>query len=160
MLKSLGLLFGCLWLCLLYAPAIKKDGIFFAAQGNSKASMIDARDIAEAAVMALTEDGHEGKKYKISGGETISNLDVAKALSEATGKSVRYVAVSDDDAKNAMLAMGMPAWMVDGMTELNQIMVKGWLAGIEKDFEGLLGHKPRTFRQFAQDFRSAFVQPQ
>ena len=119
--------------------------------------MVDARDIAAAAVVALTESGHEGKKYKITGAEAISNLDISDALSDATGRSVRYVPVFDVDAKKAMLGMGMPPWIVEGMTELNQAMVKSWLAGIEKGFELFLGRKLRTFRQFARDFRSAFV---
>lgn len=143
--------------CFFYADSVKKDGKFYAAQANSKASLVDTRDIAEAAVVALTEMGHEGKKYKLTGGEALSNFDIAKTLSEATGKPVEYVAVSDDDARQSMTGMGMPAWMVNGMEELNQIMVKGWLEGITPDFERLTGRKPRTFRNFAQDFRAAFV---
>lgn len=142
---------------LFYAGSIKKDGKFYSAQGDAKASLVDARDIADAAVIALTENGHDGKKYKITGGEAISNFDIAKALSEATGASIEYVPVSDHAAKQSMLGMGMPGWMVDGMMELNQIMVRGWLAGIEPGFEELMGRKPRTIRQFAQDFRTAFV---
>lgn len=142
---------------LLYTNSIKKDGKFYAAQADARASLVDARDIAEAAVIALTESGHDGKKYKITGGEPISNGDIAEVLSDVTGKPVQYVAISDDDAKKAMLGMGMPPWMVDGMTELNQITARGWLAGVETDFERIAGHKPRSFRQFAQDFRADFI---
>jgi len=142
---------------LLYANSIKKEQRFYAAQGDSKASLVDARDIADAAVLVLAEPRHTGKKYKITGGEAISNIDIANTLSEVIGKPVQYVSVSDDDAEKAMQGIGMPPWMVEGMTELNHIMVQGWLAGIETDFEKLLGRKPRTFRQFAQDFRAAFV---
>jgi len=56
-----------------------------------------------------------------------------------------------------MLGTGMPPWMVDGMTEVNQIMAKGWLANVEPDIEELLGRKPRTIRQFTQDFGFAFL---
>jgi uncharacterized protein YbjT (DUF2867 family) len=142
-----------------YADSIKSDGKFYAPVGNAKASFVDSRDIADVAVLALTERGHIGKKYKITGGEAVSNSDVAEAISEATGKTVLYIAVSEDDARKAMLGMGMPPWMADGMTELNQIMAKGWLANVEPDLENLLGRKPRTLCHFAQDFRFAFLSP-
>lgn len=142
---------------LLYANSVKNDGVFFAAQADAKASFIDTRDIAAAAAICLTERGHTGKKYKLTGGEAVSNWGIAAALSESTGKPVRYVPVSEDDAQKAMLGVGMPPWMAVGMGELNQIVAKGWLAGVEPDLENLLGRKPRTFRQFAQDFRSVFV---
>lgn len=70
---------------------------------------------------------------------------------------MQYVAVSDDDARLDMAGMGMPAWMVNGMAELNQIMVSGWQEGITPGFERLTGRRPRTFQSFAQDFRTTFV---
>jgi uncharacterized protein YbjT (DUF2867 family) len=139
------------------AGTIKKEGKFYAPLGNSKTSLVDARDIAEAAVAALTEPGHHGKKYKITGGEAISAAEIAQTISAAIGKPVQYVAVSLSDARASMLGSGMPLWMVDGMSELYDISAQGWLAGIEPDFEHLVGRKPRTFRQFAEDFRSQFV---
>jgi nucleoside-diphosphate-sugar epimerase len=120
-------------------------------------SLVDARDIADAAVVVLTELGHESQKYRITGGEGISSQESAMALSEALAKPVEYVAVSNDQAKNAMAGMGMPAWMVDGFLELYQLAVDGWLSAVIPDLEKLLGRKPRTFRQLSQDFRAAFV---
>ncbi len=51
----------------------------------------------------------------------------------------------------------MPDWMVDGFSELNQILANGWMAAVDTDFERVTGRKPRTFSQFARDFRSTFV---
>ncbi len=142
---------------LLYSDSIKKDGKFYAPLADSKTALIDTRDIAAAAVLALTEPGHDGKTYKLTGGEALSSGEIAAILSDVTGKPVQYVAISQDDARKSMLEMGMPSWMAEGMTELNQIAARGWLAGIEPDLERLLGRKQRSFRQFAQDYRAVFV---
>jgi len=142
-----------------FAESIKKQGKFYAPLADSRMSLVDARDIADAAVVVLTEPGHEFKKYKITGGEAISSQESALALSEALAKPVEYVAVSRDQAMSAMADMGMPAWMVDGFLELYRIAVDGWLSAVIPDLEKLLRRKPRTFRQFAQDFRAAFVSP-
>jgi len=140
-----------------FAESIKKQGKFYAPLADSRMSLVDARDIADAAVVVLTEPGHEFKKYKITGGEAISSQESALALSEALAKPVEYVAVSSDQAMSAMADMGMPEWMVDGFLELYQIAVDGWLSAVIPDLEKLLGRKPRTFRQFSQDFRAAFA---
>lgn len=142
---------------LLFAETIKREGRFYAPVGYAKACYVDTRDIADVAVLALAETGHTGKKYRITGGEAISNFDVAELLSRAAGITVQYVPVSDEAARQAMEAMGVPGWMVDGFSELNHILAKGWMAGVETDFESVTGRKPRTFGQFARDFRSAFV---
>jgi uncharacterized protein YbjT (DUF2867 family) len=140
-----------------FADSIKKQGKFHAPLANSRMSLVDARDIADAAVVVLTEPGHESKKYKITGGEAISSQESAMALSEVLAIPVEYVAVSNDQAKSAMAGMGMPVWMVDGFLELYQLAADGWLSAVIPDLEKLLGRKPRTFRQFSQDFRAAFV---
>jgi uncharacterized protein YbjT (DUF2867 family) len=140
-----------------FVHSIKKQGKFYAPLADSRMSLVDARDIADAAVVALTEPGHDSKKYKVTGGEAISSAETARALSEAIAKPVEYVAVSSADAKNAMAGMGMPLWMINGFLELYQLAVDGWLPAVIPDLERLLGRKPRTFQQFAQDFREAFV---
>ena len=140
-----------------FADSIKKQGKFYAPLANSRMSLVDARDIADAAVVVLTEPGHESKKYKITGGEAISSQESAMALSEVLAIPVEYVAVSNDQAKGAMAGMGMPVWMVDGFLELYQLAADDWLSAVIPDLEKLLGLKPRTFRQFSQDFRAAFV---
>jgi hypothetical protein len=56
-----------------------------------------------------------------------------------------------------MAGMSMPAWMVDGFLELYRLAVDGRLSAVIPDLEKLVGRKPRTFRQFSEDFRAAFV---
>ena len=75
---------------------------------EARIASIDVGDIAEVAATALTQPGHEGKIYPLTGPEALTMGEVAEKLSAATGKPIRYINVSPEEAKNANLANGMP----------------------------------------------------
>jgi uncharacterized protein YbjT (DUF2867 family) len=66
---------------------------FFGAVGHARVSVIDVRDIAAAAAAALTEQGHEGKTYDLTGPEALSHRDMAGKLSEARARRIEFVDV-------------------------------------------------------------------
>ena len=90
------------------AQTVASEGVVYAAMKNGKLGMIDVRDIADVAVKVLTEDGHEGKTYTLTGPASISFHDVAAALSKALGKQVTYVNVQLDAARQGFISMGLP----------------------------------------------------
>ena len=118
--------------------------------------MIDIRDIAEAAHAVLTTEGHEGKTYVLTGPESISFHDVARALSGALGKEVSYVDVPPEAGKEAMMGMGLPEWIVDGFMELMAEFADNWGDRTTANVETLTGHAARSIDQFAADFRTVF----
>lgn len=132
------------------------SGKIYMPLGEGKVSYIDTRDVAEAAIKALTEDGHEGKAYTLTGAEALSGKEVAATLSTATGKDIQFVDVSDDAARDSMKGYGMPVWAVDAMMELYNLSRAGYTSGIALETEQLLGHKPKSFQQFAADHKTAF----
>ncbi len=67
---------------LMTARTVASEGRIYQPFGNGRLGMIDARDIGEVAAKVLTEDGHEGKAYTLTGPAAISFYDVAQALSE------------------------------------------------------------------------------
>jgi uncharacterized protein YbjT (DUF2867 family) len=75
---------------------------------DGKLGMIDARGIGEVAAKVLTEEGHEGKTYTLTGPASISFYEVAEVLSEVLGKEVSYINIPLDAAKKAMLSKGIP----------------------------------------------------
>ena len=75
------------------AQTIASDGVVYMPFKDGNLGMIDVRDIADVAVSVLTEDGHEGKTYNLTGPESISFHDVAAGLSKVLGKHVDYVNV-------------------------------------------------------------------
>jgi uncharacterized protein YbjT (DUF2867 family) len=118
--------------------------------------MVDVRDIAAVAVKALTEPGHMGKKYVVTGPEAISYGQIAEKLSAATGKPVKYVNVPPEDAKKSMLGMGMPAWLVDALLELYGVVRGGYGATVTKVVEQVTGKPPRSFEAFAREHAAVF----
>jgi uncharacterized protein YbjT (DUF2867 family) len=74
---------------------------------------------------------------------------VADALSAATGKSIRYVNVAPDDAKNAQLAAGVPPYLADALAELFAERRKGKEAQVSPVAQTLLGRRPTSFAEFA-----------
>ena len=139
------------------AETIRAEGAFYLPAGEAKINHIDVRDIARIAVRALTTPGHAGKAYNLSGPRAISYAEAAAILSEVLGKPVRYVAVSDEAAKSAMLDAGAPKIYADHLIELNQYFRAGGAAGISPTVKDLTGRDPIAFEQFARDHAQMFA---
>jgi uncharacterized protein YbjT (DUF2867 family) len=130
-------------------PSILAKGALFLPMENAKIASIDVGDIAEVAATVLTSSGHEGKTYPLTGPEALGMAEVADALSAATGKSIRYVNVAPDDAKNAQLAAGVPPYLADALAELFAERRKGKEAQVSPVAQTLLGRRPTSFAEFA-----------
>lgn len=141
---------------LMYGEAIRNSGEFYMPLGDGKVSWIDARDIAAVAATALTTPGHENRVYPVTGPEALSGAELAAILSETAGHTVSYVPISLDQAKQAMMAMGMTEALADAMNEVNAFAPAGHLAGVLDTVEKVTGRPARTFRQFAQEYAAAF----
>jgi uncharacterized protein YbjT (DUF2867 family) len=139
-----------------FADTINNQGAFYCPAGEGKMGMVDVRDIAAVAVAALTQPGHMGRKYVVTGPEAISYTQIAEKLSAAIGRPVRYVNVTPDEAKQSMLQVGMPAWLVDALLELYGVVRGGYGAVVTKAVEQVTGKKPRSFDEFARDHAAAF----
>ena len=137
------------------APTVKEQGAIYFDWGEGKAGMTDVRDIVDSALGVLTDDDgrFDGQSYVLTGPEAIGFADVASYIGEAIGKDVQYVPVPHDAAKEAMLGMGFPEWIVDGFVELAIGFENNFANTTTDGVEKLAGHAPRSFKQFALDFR-------
>lgn len=140
-----------------YADTIKNQNAFYAPLGDGKISLVDARDIAAVAVAALTEDAHAGKKYVVTGGESLSNQDIAEIFTDVLGREIKYFDAPDDTARRQMIDSKMPAWMVDAVMELNQIGKAGYVAEVSPTVAAVTGRQPRTFRRFVEENKLSFA---
>ena len=110
------------------------------------------RDIAAIAVKALTEPGHEGKEYTLTGPADISYLDAAAIMSEVSGRQIRLVDVPPDTARQGMIAAHMPEWMIEVILELNAWAKASQGGEITTTVKDVLGRPAHTFREFARDY--------
>lgn len=138
------------------AGSIRGQGAFYLPLGDARQSLVDVRDIALVAAEVLTGAGHEGQIYELTGPESLSYHDVAATLSRVLGKPVRYVPVSPEAAKEAMLKAGMAEWNAAAVTDLYRVFATGAYARTTDTVARLLGRPPRSFEQFARDHADAF----
>jgi uncharacterized protein YbjT (DUF2867 family) len=141
---------------LMFAPTVAAQGKIYQPFKDGKLGMIDARDIGEVAAKVLTEEGHEGKVYTLTGPAAISFYDVAEALSEVVGKEVSYIDVSLEKAKEAMLNKGIPEWRADALNEYAKAHSEGYSDFTTDGFERLTGHPATPYKKFVSDFEQRF----
>ena len=137
------------------APMIA-EGNLYAPMKDGRISLVDARDIAAVAAATLTEPGHEGKTYDITGPEALSYADIAEKLSEVIGKKVTYVDISPEVARKNMLDMGFPEWLADDFKVLYEVFSAGYAAEVSPVVAEVANKEPITFGQFAQDYAGVF----
>jgi len=139
------------------AETINNDNVIYWDMLEGRLGMIDVRDIAEAAFTVITNEGHEGKSYILTGPEAISFNDIAKIFSKVLDKEIKYVKVPGDAAFQAMTGMGIPEWIAKGYVELSEGFSENFANSTTKNVEILTGHPARSFEQFAADFAQVFM---
>ena len=138
------------------AGTIKNQGAFYLPLKEGCQSLVDVRDIAAVALKALTDEGHAGQTYELTGPESLSYHDVAAILTRVLGKPVRYVDVPPEAARESMIQAGSPEWNARAVVELLVTFATGSAARRTDVIERLTGHRPISFEQFATDHAAAF----
>jgi uncharacterized protein YbjT (DUF2867 family) len=138
-------------------PSIASDGMIYMPYKDGKLSLVDIRDVAEAGALVLTNEGHNGKSYVLTGPASISFYEVAAGLSSALEKEVNYVNVPLEAARESMLAMGLEEWFAGAFLEYMENFSNGGGDFVADDFEKLTGHAPHTFDSYARDFAQYFT---
>jgi len=107
-------------------------------------------DLAEAAAVVLTEPGHEGKVYELSGDEVWGYPDLAAVAGEVFGREIVYQTLTEDEQRARLKAAGVPDFVIDLAVGVD-INVRDGIFGIDSgDLSRLIGHPTRTLAQVAQ----------
>jgi uncharacterized protein YbjT (DUF2867 family) len=139
-----------------FRPSIVAEGRFYAAAGDAKISAVDVRDIAAVAAAALTESGHEGRTYDITGPEALTHGEMAEYFSQALERRVEFVDIPPDVMRQALIGFGFPTWQADGLIEDYAHYRRGEASAVASGVQDATGHAPRSFVQFAHDYAPAF----
>lgn len=116
--------------------------------GNIAEPIIDIDDIADVAVAALTEEGHQGALYEVTGPRLMTFAQMADELAEATGRPIQYIPISFEDF-HASLAQAVDSQIADVFTAIARETLDGRNAQFTDGVEQALGRKPRDFSAFA-----------
>lgn len=127
-------------------------GVIRRPAGDARMPFVDVRDTAAVTVKALTQTGHDGRAYVVTGPEALNHTEIAALLSEATGKRFVYEDVPLELYRQALLAGGASDYYADLITRLFAAVRGGDVGAISDDVRRVLGRPAIPFRQFAHDF--------
>ncbi len=119
--------------------------------GATPEPFVDVDDIADVAIAALSEPGHAGEVYEVTGPRLMTFADVASELSQATGRTIDYVQVPHDAFVNAVQDSGAPrdvVWMLD---YLFCTVLDGRNAYLTDGVQRALGRGPKDFAHYARE---------
>lgn len=116
--------------------------------GDAREPFVDADDITDVAVAALTEDGHVGEVYELTSPRLHSLTDIAAELSRATGRTITYVPVTIEEYAMTAAEHGVPVELVEFLSYLFG-QVFGNNAYTSDGVRRALGREPRDFTTFA-----------
>ncbi|MFF1611731.1 NAD(P)H-binding protein [Amycolatopsis sp. NPDC058278] len=134
-----------------FARALRETGELYAGSGDSLVGFTDTRDLADAAVTVLTEDGHDGRGYAITGPEALTFGEMAALLAEASGRPIRHRDATPAEHRAHFARSGHPEAWVEHMLHLFALVRAGVFAPVTDDFRRLTGKAPRTPAAYADE---------
>ena len=141
---------------LMAARNVAERGVMELALADGRMGIIDARDVSDFAAHVLTNTGHEGKTYTITGPAAVPMHEVAAAISAAIDRAVKYVPITLDDQRQWLLQMGIDEWTANLLWDYSAAFSANWGNLVTDDFQRVTGKAPRSIAQFAKDFAGAF----
>lgn len=118
--------------------------------GDTLEPFIDADDIADVAVAALTEPGHAGELYEVTGPRLMTFADVSTELSEATNREITYTDIPHETFIAGVAESGAPEQVVSLLDYLFGEILDGRNASVTNDVERALGRPAKDFSAFAR----------
>ncbi len=145
----------CAWFAQNFSEAFLADAIdagelHFPAE-RVREPFVDVEDVADVATTALTEYGHEGRLYELTGPRLLTFEQAVGEIAHATGRDIAYVPVSVPDFTSAM--NGEPAEVVELVTYLVTEVLDGRNERLANGVREALGREPRDFAEYAEGLR-------
>jgi len=148
---------GFMQVYLLEAPTVIQDGALYLALADTKLNPVDLADVGKVGFRLLRDGGHEGERLAMTGPEALTMTEVADRISTAIGKRVRYVPVSREIRRQALLASGLPSWLADALDmQVKERLTGGPESHVDLTTHRVFGIEPTSFLEFARRNAEAF----
>ncbi|MFE4578784.1 NAD(P)H-binding protein [Streptomyces chartreusis] len=141
---------------LAWADAVREGTPAPNPMGEGKQGVVDPRDVAEVAVRTLLEPGHTGRTYTLTGPETIGASGQAAVLGEILGRPVTLLSLTVDQRREQLLGAGLGVDYADSLMAGARFIEEGGNAVVTDDVPEVLGRPARSYREWAEDHRTAF----
>jgi uncharacterized protein YbjT (DUF2867 family) len=143
-----------------WIPTIRDGAYVLDPVGPGRFAPIDPADIAAVGAVVLTQDGHEGKEYALTGDEVLTVAEQVQIIAEAIGREIEIrETTTSAQAVRSRFPDGAPQALVDAITEAFLLMRADTVGFRTDTVERLLGRRPRTFRDWCARNADAFRQP-
>jgi uncharacterized protein YbjT (DUF2867 family) len=126
------------------------SGVVALPAGDTPEPFVDADDIADVAVEALTDDRHVGELYELTGPRLLAFDQAIAEISAATGREIRYEPISPEEHAEAAIQHGVPPEVVELLTYLFTTVLDGRNARLADGVQRALGREPGDFSEFAR----------
>ncbi len=123
--------------------------------GDVPEPFVDAEDIADVALAALTEPGHAGRTYELTGPRAITFDEAVRTIAAASGRDIRLVRIGHDDLQAGLAAEGVPPEIAELICSLFREVLDGRNAAPADGVRQALGRPPRDFADFARTAAAA-----
>jgi uncharacterized protein YbjT (DUF2867 family) len=133
-----------------------REGRLFAPIGDARVSAVDVRDIGAVAAAVLTEPGHEGATYTITGPAAPTHAEIAAVIGDVTGRPVAFADVPPAAFAEQLRGV-LPPWQVEGLLEDYAHYARGEAAAVLPTVREVTGRDPRTVAEFVRDHEAAFT---
>jgi NAD(P)H dehydrogenase (quinone) len=137
-------------------PHALQSGQWHSAAEGGRTSYVGREDIAEAIAAALATSTSESRTYTLTGSEALSNEEIARLASQATGKPLAVVHVTDGQLAAGLKAAGVPELFVGVLVSAEAEMRAGNLSIVTDHVESHIGRAPRRLADYFMEERSAF----
>jgi NAD(P)H dehydrogenase (quinone) len=124
------------------------DGEIAGPAGDGRVSVVARDDIADAAAVVLTSEGHAGATYDMTGPEALTMAEMAAEISRATGRDVVFRNETLEEAYESRSSFGAPDWEVEGWVTSYTAIATGEWSKVSDDIRRLTGHEPISFAEF------------
>jgi uncharacterized protein YbjT (DUF2867 family) len=125
--------------------------------GNVPEPFVDAEDIADVAVAALTEDGHAGEIYELTGPRLLTFEEAVGEIAKATGREIRFVPISLEEFESALVEDDVPTEFVSFFTYIYGEVLDGRNVYLTDGVRRALGREPKDFSDYAREAASTGV---
>ncbi|MCU6793182.1 NAD(P)H-binding protein [Paenibacillus sp. WQ 127069] len=112
---------------------------------------IDAEDISDAAVAALTQQGHIGQLYELTGPRALTFAEATEEIAKASGRAIRYVPISTEQFNSMLAQQDVPQEIMALLTDLFTKVLDGRNSHLTDGVQRALGREPRDFADYARN---------
>jgi NAD(P)H dehydrogenase (quinone) len=132
-----------------FMPAmVGPDGVIRGPADDGRVAAVLRDDIARAAAVVLTESGHDGRAYDLTGPEAFTLAEAAAEMSRASGRRIVFQDQTLDEARASRAVYGAPEWEVDAWISSYVAIANGELERVSDDVEKLTGEPPTALRDY------------